>query len=117
MSLSDLTSSRAIDQALDEFDRIGREEFLEKYGFGRAREYFLRRGTVLYDSKAIVGAAFGFQHPDKGPLSARDFSGGQATVQAKLEELGFEMLVVRAISTDQAGETGASIISIPIRTD
>ncbi|WP_303828897.1 hypothetical protein [Asticcacaulis taihuensis] len=43
----------------------------------------------LYDSKAIAGAAIGFQYPDAGPLSAKDFSGGEATVKARLERLGF----------------------------
>jgi hypothetical protein len=96
MSLRDLTSAAAVRQALDEFDRIGRDAFLAKYGFGRARDYFVRRGEVLYDSKAIVGAAFGYQYPDRGPLSRRAFSGGDATVRAKLEQLGFEVLVLRA---------------------
>ena len=29
----------AIQAALDEFERIGREAFLDKYGFGEARDY------------------------------------------------------------------------------
>lgn len=29
--------------ALEEFDRIGRSAFLEKYGFGEAKSYFIRR--------------------------------------------------------------------------
>jgi hypothetical protein len=60
MPLSDLTSSQVVKQALDEFDRIGRDAFLSKYGFGQAREYYLRRDNRLYDSKAIAGAAFGY---------------------------------------------------------
>lgn len=46
----------------------------------------------LYDSKAIVGAAVGFQFPERGPLTADIFSGGEATVQQKLAELGFEVV-------------------------
>ncbi len=46
----------------------------------------------LYDSKAIVGAAVGFQIPERGPLTADIFSGGEATVQQKLAELGFEVV-------------------------
>src|SRR5690349_13507559 len=99
MSLSDLTSSRAVDQALDEFDQLGRDAFLAKYGFGQPREYFVRRGSHLYDSKAIVGAAFGYQHPDRGALRPDEFSGGETTVQAKLEELGFDVVVVRRASS------------------
>jgi hypothetical protein len=47
-----------------------------------------------YDSKAIAGAAVGFQYPDAGPLLAKDFSGGEATVKARLESLGFAFLAL-----------------------
>ena len=42
-----------------------------------------------YDSKAIVGAAHGFQF-DR-PLTRDAFSGGEQTVAAKLESLGFQV--------------------------
>jgi hypothetical protein len=48
----------------------------------------------LYDSKAIVGAAYGVQHPDQGPLTAGNFSGGEATVERKLLDLGFDVVRV-----------------------
>jgi hypothetical protein len=99
MTLADLSSARAVEQAVEEFDRLGRDAFLAKYGFGRAREYFLELNGKRYDSKAIVGAAHGVQFPSAGPLRAADFSGGEATVQAKLEELGFTVLA-SAPSTD-----------------
>jgi hypothetical protein len=92
MALSDLTSREAVRRAIEEFDRLGRDAFLEKYGFGKARAYFLVEDGRHYDSKAIVGAAYGFQFPDRGPLRAREFSGGEATVRARLEELGFEVV-------------------------
>ena len=91
MPISELTSREAVLAALDEFDEIGREAFLSRYGFGRGRAYFVRRDGQLYDSKAIVGAAVGFEHPDRGPMASSEFSGGDATVKAKLEELGFEV--------------------------
>jgi len=34
-------NSSAVQAALDEFDRIGREAFLSKYGYGKARSYFV----------------------------------------------------------------------------
>jgi putative restriction endonuclease len=88
--LNDLTSRDAVLQAMAEFDRLGRTEFLAKYGFRPARSYFVMHDGKSYDSKAIVGAACGFQFPSQGPLSAYDFSGGDATVRPKLESLGFE---------------------------
>jgi hypothetical protein len=37
VALGELTSAQAVEQALDEFDQLGRDAFLEKDGFGRAR--------------------------------------------------------------------------------
>jgi hypothetical protein len=49
--------SRRCRRGAEEFDSLGREEFLAKYGFGEARSYFLVRDGKAYDSKAVVGAA------------------------------------------------------------
>src|SRR5262245_52224730 len=81
MSLSNLTSAAAVIRALDEYDLMGRDAFLAKYGFGRARSYFVVRDGRSYDSKAVAGAAHGFEHPDQGPLKPSDFSGGDETVR------------------------------------
>jgi hypothetical protein len=95
MALKDITSRQAVLDTVAEYDRIGQAAFLDKYGFGRAREFFLEVNGQRYDSKAIVGAAHGYQFPEHGPLTARDFSGGEATVQPLLESLGFTVRVVR----------------------
>ena len=47
------------------------------------------QGHKDYDSKAIAGAAYGFQYPQRGALRSEDFSGGENTVRALLEGLGF----------------------------
>jgi hypothetical protein len=95
VGLSNLTSREAVLAAIEEFDRLGRAGFLDKYGFGKAREYFLSYAKKLYDSKAVCGAAYGFQYPRHGPLKASQFSGGYATVREKLEDLGFDVRVIR----------------------
>ena len=87
MPLSDITRP-AVDAALGEFDRLGRESFLHKYGFGKARDYYLVRDGKYYDSKAIAGAAHGFL-AGRSALLASEFSGGAATVAAQLESLGY----------------------------
>ena len=71
MAVRDLTDPAAVEAALDEFDRLGRDAFLRKYGFKRSRSYFVVRGDARYDSKAIAGAAYGHQYPDRGPLRPR----------------------------------------------
>ena len=112
MALTDLTSREAVGRALDEFEALGRQAFLRKYGFGEAREYFIRRGNQLYDSKAIVGAAHGFQFPHWGPLKPGDFSGGEATVQRKLEELDFEVVVVRRAGDGERNTQAAPLAEL-----
>jgi hypothetical protein len=97
----------AVEAALDEFVRIGREAFLDKYRFGPARDFFVKhpRTGQACDSKAIIGAAYGVQFPEQGPLRHQDFSGGQATVVRTLKDLGFDLLDVsapRAPATDRA---------------
>lgn len=93
MSLSDFTSPTAIKLAVEECDRLGREQFLTRYGFAHAREYTLRYRAGEYDSKAIVGVAHGFQFPIAGPLKSSEFSGGISPSGAALKAfaLGYEI--------------------------
>lgn len=90
--LSRIRNPDSVQRALDEFSAFGRTEFLERYGFSKARDYLVRnpKNGELCDSKAIVGAAFGFENPDEGPLKADQFSGGEATVVPLLQRLHFE---------------------------
>lgn len=93
-NLSRLQSPAAVQSALDEYSALGRTAFLARYGFGKSRDFLVRNPAngELCDSKAIVGAAYGFQYPDEGPLIPADFSGGEATVVPKLQSLGFEVV-------------------------
>ena len=95
MSLGDLTDRMAVIKAVHEFVQLGQKPFLTKYGFGPAQSYFLRYEGELLASKAIVGAAHGYQFPNQGPLKPEEFSGGEQTVRRRLEELGFEVVVVK----------------------
>src|SRR4030095_10245730 len=77
--------------AMPSSNEIGRDVFLKKYGYRRARNYYVEHNGKRYDSKAIIGAAFGYQFPDHGPLKTDEFSGGDATVRRTLDELGFRV--------------------------
>jgi 5-methylcytosine-specific restriction protein A len=90
VALRELTRQEIL-QAVAEYDRLGQDQFLEKYGFGAARSYRLIVDGKSYDSKAIVGAAHGFL-PGREPLTPYDFSGGVATVGRLLTSLGFEVV-------------------------
>lgn len=95
---SQVTDPIAVERALEECDKVGRIAFREKYGFGEARSYYVRHKGKTYDSKAVIGVAFGYQHRTK-PLRYDDFSGGAATVKPILEKLGFT--VVASDLTDE----------------
>lgn len=90
MALGDVTVG-GVERAIAEFDRLGREAFLDRFGFRKGRGYFLTRQGHRYDSKALVGVAHGYDRPDLGPLLAHNFSGGEATVARLLESLGFDV--------------------------
>jgi hypothetical protein len=91
MALSELTNRDAILAAIQEYDTLGRDAFLAKYGYSRARRYQLLHDDKTYDAKAIVGVAFKYQFPERGPLQHSEFSGGEATVLPLLQKLNFEV--------------------------
>ncbi|MFF8629412.1 HNH endonuclease [Streptomyces werraensis] len=86
MGLGDIGYDHVI-AATEEFRRLGRDTFLQRYGFGRSRSYEMVLDGRRYDSKAIAGVAHGYATGDF--LRAADFSGGAATVARCLRELGF----------------------------
>lgn len=89
--LSDLTSAASVQAALDEFVQLGQSEFLKRYGFRAARSYRILdpRTGIEADSKAIAAVALMHQFGDSEALKPKDFSGGDATVAARLQLLGF----------------------------
>lgn len=75
--------------AIEEYDQLGRNAFLERYGYREARDYFILHNGRRYDSKAIAGVAH--QGVDGQALRASEFSGGAATVGRVLGHLGFQL--------------------------
>lgn len=99
-----LLTRDAVLAALAEFQRLGRDVFLSRYGFKQARAYFVvdpRTGDYC-DSKAIAGVAFRYLHGNAAPVAASTFSGGLATVAARLKELGFVIVQHRPGEGPQA---------------
>lgn len=91
MTWTDLTSADAVTKALKEFDDLGRDVFLKKYGFGRSARFVLNHEGREYDAKAVIGAAHGHQFPDKGALKSADFPSSERAVKGTLERLGFSV--------------------------
>jgi hypothetical protein len=106
MALENVTSS-AVNRALDEFDALGRELFLEKYHVGPARGYYAVRNGRQYDAKAVLAAAHGMLSGRK-PLSAIEFQGGEPTV-ARLRKLGFKTIT----PADRTGQTVGRVTKDP----
>ena len=90
MSLQDLSKRESVQQAIDEFDALGQDAFLKKYGFGKSFKYLLSHNGRRYDSKAVLGAAHFYEFGQ--PLLHTEFSGGIAQTVKKLTELGFSVV-------------------------
>ncbi len=93
MPISELHSHSAVLEAISEFDRIGDEAFLAKYGYRKALKYRLRYRGKLYDSKAIAGVAWGLQLHGDGQRRPESYSGGAQSSVPTLEKLSFEIVV------------------------
>ena len=87
VTYSDLTDRDAVERAIAEFDQLGRDAFLHKYGFGEARDFFLVTEEGRYDTKPIFAAAYEYQHGV--PVSSKDIHGGPRAAAGRLAELGY----------------------------
>jgi hypothetical protein len=116
MGLNDVTREGVL-AAMGEFDRLGRDAFLAKYGFGGARAYFLVHEGRRYDSKAIVGAAHGLAG-GTGPSPSRAlrlpplFAAGEAGQEGVLGG-NREPRAVSATSPSRESNTNARVPAAP----
>src|SRR5690349_9973918 len=94
-----LSDPACVEQALDEFDARGRDEFLAHYGFRRAKTYYVERDGRRYDSKAIAGVAYGKQFSDRAAPRPSDFTGGEQSVARALRALGYRVVEVAPPAT------------------
>jgi hypothetical protein len=85
---SEVTRAHVL-SALEEYDRLGDEDFLARYDFKSAPSYLLVHDEKSYDSKAILGAAQGFATGT--PATWDQFSGGRNGAAKWLGSLGFEV--------------------------
>ncbi|MEU3353810.1 HNH endonuclease [Streptomyces sp. NPDC037389] len=77
-------------QAITEHDQLGRETFLETYGFRAAASYLLVYEGREYDSKAIAGVAHLYDFGEA--LKPSQFSGGLKHAVAWLRREGFTVV-------------------------
>jgi hypothetical protein len=74
-------------RAIQEYDRLGPEEFFSAHGFGPTTTYDLVQDQRRYPPKAILGTAYEFATGQR--LASGDFEGGKAGAVAVLGKLGF----------------------------
>ncbi|MFJ9902034.1 HNH endonuclease [Streptomyces sp. NPDC101152] len=77
-------------QAIAEHDRLGRDTFLNTYGFRAAATYLLVHDGRQYDSKAIAGVAHQYDFGEA--LKPSQFSGGLKHAVAWLRREGFTVV-------------------------
>lgn len=61
-------------KTLQEYDELGSQAFLDRYGYKEARKYLILHDGKAYDSKAIAGVAHKHQHGR--PLAFDELHGG-----------------------------------------
>jgi len=65
----------AVEAALDEFDELGEEAFLDRYGYRPPKQWILRARGREYPPRAVLAVAYGKTHgrtltPEEGPRAA-----------------------------------------------
>jgi len=89
----DRVSSADVVRALDEYDRLGPEQFFAQHGFAPTTTYQLVREGRVYPPKAILGTAYEFATGER--LASGDFEGGKAGAVKVLGTLGFTVQPIR----------------------
>jgi hypothetical protein len=74
-------------RAIQEYDRLGSEQFFSAHGFGQSRSYELVWDGDRYPHKAILGTAYELATGQR--LAPSDFEGGKSGAVAVLRKLGF----------------------------
>ncbi len=74
-------------RAIQEYDRLGPQEFFTAHGFAPTTTYDLVWEERRYPPKAILGTAYEFATGQR--LASGDFEGGKSGAVKVLGELGF----------------------------
>lgn len=94
-------------EAIGEYDARGADDFLNTYGYDRAREYLLWHGGRAYDSKAILGVAH--KYATGVAANSDEFEDGRDGATKHLGGLDFEVIHAAPPQGHGAPITGAWI--------
>lgn len=81
-----------IQLVIDEWDKIGREEFLRIHSLSGAFKFLLMWGDNTYDAKAIAVQAIRLKHPEMAHLRGNAFDGDAKTIAQPLRRAGWDVL-------------------------
>jgi hypothetical protein len=81
-----------VERALQEYDRLGPEQFFAVHGFARTTTYELVWDKRRYPPKAILGTAYEFATGRR--LASGDFEGGKTGAVKVLGKLGFTVQAI-----------------------
>jgi hypothetical protein len=82
----DVTRAEVL-RAIQEYDRLGPDQFFSAHGFGPTTTYDLICDERRYPPKAILGTAYEIATGQR--LAPGDFEGGKSGAVRVLEKLGF----------------------------
>jgi hypothetical protein len=80
---------RDVLRAIQEYDRLGPEQFFSRHGFAPTTTYELVLDKRRYPPKAVLGTAYEFATGQR--LGSSDFEGGRSGAVKILEKLGFNV--------------------------
>jgi hypothetical protein len=86
LTWDDVTRAEVL-RAIEEYNRLGPEEFFSAHGFGPTTTYDLVWEKRRYPPKAILGTAYEFATGQR--LAPGDFEGGKTGAVRVLEKIGF----------------------------
>ena len=85
-----------VERAIQEYDRLGPEQFYSEHGFAPTTTYELVWDERRYPPKAILGTAYELATGHR--LASGDFEGGKTGAVRVLEKLGFTVHLRRPTS-------------------
>jgi hypothetical protein len=85
----DRVTEAEVVQAMQEYDRLGPEQFFSEHGFAPTTTYDLVWEKRRYPPKAILGTAYELATGER--LASGDFEGGKTGAVKVLGNLGFSV--------------------------
>ena len=80
-------------RAIEEYDRLGSQQFFSEHGFAPTTSYELVWDERRYPPKAILGTAYELATGRR--LASEDFEGGKSGAVKVLGKLGFDVQTIK----------------------